>query len=67
MKEKTTIMDESDISRAITRISHEILEKNKGIESGKAHPLHDCAGYKFPEIKGKEGLPWEEAAIRRGR
>ncbi len=31
--QKTEIMDESAISRAITRISHEIIEKNKGIES----------------------------------
>ncbi len=31
--QKTEIMDESAISRAITRISHEIIEKNKGIEN----------------------------------
>lgn len=31
--QKTEIMDESAISRAITRISHEIMEKNKGIEN----------------------------------
>ncbi len=31
--QKTVIMDESAISRAITRISHEIIEKNKGIEN----------------------------------
>ncbi len=30
--QKTEIMDESAISRAITRISHEIIEKNKGVE-----------------------------------
>ncbi|QNU68485.1 bifunctional pyr operon transcriptional regulator/uracil phosphoribosyltransferase PyrR [Ruminiclostridium herbifermentans] len=29
----TEIMDESAISRAITRISHEIIEKNKGVEN----------------------------------
>lgn len=33
MKEKAIIMDESAINRAITRISHEILEKNKGVEN----------------------------------
>jgi pyrimidine operon attenuation protein / uracil phosphoribosyltransferase len=31
--QKTEIMDESAVSRAITRISHEIIEKNKGIEN----------------------------------
>lgn len=32
MKEKATLMDDKAIGRAITRISHEIIEKNKGIE-----------------------------------
>lgn len=32
MNEKTKILDEAAISRAIKRISHEILEKNKGTE-----------------------------------
>jgi pyrimidine operon attenuation protein/uracil phosphoribosyltransferase len=31
--QKTEIMDESAIIRAITRISHEIIEKNKGVEN----------------------------------
>src|SRR5690625_2484000 len=30
MKKKTTILDTDAMNRAITRISHEILEKNKG-------------------------------------
>lgn len=30
MKKKTTILDESAINRALTRIAHEILERNKG-------------------------------------
>nr|WP_314276725.1 bifunctional pyr operon transcriptional regulator/uracil phosphoribosyltransferase PyrR [uncultured Peptostreptococcus sp.] len=30
--EKAKIMDEKAIQRAVTRISHEIIEKNKGIE-----------------------------------
>ena len=30
--EKAKIMDEKAIQRAITRISHEIIEKNKGID-----------------------------------
>lgn len=32
MKEKAQLMDEKAISRAITRVSHEIIERNKGIE-----------------------------------
>lgn len=32
MREKAQLMDEKAISRAITRISHEIIERNKGIE-----------------------------------
>ncbi|MFZ5966304.1 MAG: bifunctional pyr operon transcriptional regulator/uracil phosphoribosyltransferase PyrR [Bacillota bacterium] len=32
MKIKAQIMDENAIQRAITRIAHEILEKNKGVE-----------------------------------
>ncbi|MDP6461176.1 MAG: bifunctional pyr operon transcriptional regulator/uracil phosphoribosyltransferase, partial [Gemmatimonadota bacterium] len=32
MVEKARIMDESDIRRAITRISHEIIERNAGPE-----------------------------------
>ena len=31
--QKAQIMDEKAIGRAITRISHEIIEKNKGIEN----------------------------------
>jgi pyrimidine operon attenuation protein/uracil phosphoribosyltransferase len=32
LKEKAKILNQEDIGKAITRISHEILEKNKGIE-----------------------------------
>lgn len=32
MQESRTLMDESAIRRALTRIAHEIVEKNKGIE-----------------------------------
>ena len=32
MKEKAKILDKEAISRALTRIAHEILEKNKGTE-----------------------------------
>lgn len=32
MKEKAQLMDDKAIGRAITRVSHEIIEKNKGVE-----------------------------------
>ncbi len=31
MKEKAKILDQEGINRAIMRIAHEIIEKNKGI------------------------------------
>ena len=31
-REGRTVLDARDISRALTRISHEILERNKGLE-----------------------------------
>lgn len=33
MVEKAQLMDEKAMARAITRISHEIIEKNKGVEN----------------------------------
>lgn len=33
MKFKTVLMDESAVNRAITRLSHEIIERNKGAEN----------------------------------
>lgn len=32
-KEKAQIMNEKDISRVLTRIAHEIIERNKGVEN----------------------------------
>lgn len=32
IKNKAEVMDDQDIARAVTRIAHEIIEKNKGIE-----------------------------------
>jgi len=32
IKEKTRIMDQDALNRSITRIAHEIIEKNKGVE-----------------------------------
>lgn len=33
MQKKSFLMDEADVRRALMRIAHEILEKNKGIEN----------------------------------
>lgn len=33
MMDKTVLMDEKGISRALVRISHEIIEKNKGVDN----------------------------------
>ncbi|MFD1018103.1 bifunctional pyr operon transcriptional regulator/uracil phosphoribosyltransferase PyrR [Thalassobacillus hwangdonensis] len=32
MKKKATVLDEAAIRRALTRVSHEIIEKNKGVD-----------------------------------
>lgn len=32
IKNKAEVMDDQDVARAVTRIAHEIIEKNKGIE-----------------------------------
>jgi pyrimidine operon attenuation protein/uracil phosphoribosyltransferase len=66
MKKKTTIMDEGAIGRAITRISHEILEKNKGIGSlaligikTRGVPLSKRLAEKIKEIEGEAPLVGE--------
>ncbi|MDO4990162.1 MAG: bifunctional pyr operon transcriptional regulator/uracil phosphoribosyltransferase, partial [Eubacteriales bacterium] len=33
MRQKAQLMDEAALSRALMRISHEITEKNKGVEN----------------------------------
>jgi pyrimidine operon attenuation protein / uracil phosphoribosyltransferase len=60
LKEKTLILDKAGIDRAITRIAHEILEKNKGakdialvgVQTGGIHIAKRLA----TRIKGIEGL-----------
>ena len=59
MKEKAQLMDEKAIGRAITRISHEIIERNKGIEDVvlvgiKTRGVHiaDRIGKKIQQIEG---------------
>lgn len=61
MNEKAIIMDESGIMRAITRISHEIIEKNKGIDDlvfigiqRRGVPLAKMIANKIKEVEGKE-------------
>ena len=57
MKEKAQLMDEKAIGRAITRISHEIIERNKGIEDvvlvgikTRGVPIADRIGKKIQQI-----------------
>ena len=59
MKEKATLMDDKAIVRAITRISHEIIEKNKGIEDvvlvgikTRGVPIADRIGKKIQQKEG---------------
>ena len=61
IKEKALILDKTGIDRAMTRIAHEILEKNKGarelvlvgIQRGGVHLAKRLAG-KIGEIEGVE-------------
>ncbi|SHH09967.1 bifunctional pyr operon transcriptional regulator/uracil phosphoribosyltransferase PyrR [Tepidibacter thalassicus] len=61
MKEKAKLMDEKAMGRAITRISHEIIEKNKGIEDvvligikTRGVPLANRISKKIESIEGKK-------------
>lgn len=57
--ETTVILDESGVNRALTRIAHEILERNKGLEdlvligiqSGGAHLANELAS-RIADIEG---------------
>ena len=58
MKEKAQLMDEKAIGRAITRISHEIIERNKGIEDvvlvgikTRGVPIADRIGKKIEQFE----------------
>jgi pyrimidine operon attenuation protein / uracil phosphoribosyltransferase len=60
MVDKAEIMDESAIIRAITRISHEIIEKNKGVDDivligiqRRGVPLAKMIAQKIREVEGK--------------
>ena len=61
MIDKAEIMDESAIMRALTRISHEIIEKNKGIDDlvligiqRRGVPLARMIAKKIKEVEGRE-------------
>lgn len=56
--EKAKIMDDKAISRAVTRISHEIIERNKGVEDvyiigieTKGTPFAEMIAKKMSEIE----------------
>ena len=64
--QKAKIMDEKAIGRAITRISHEIIEKNKGIENvvligikTRGVPLATRIAEKIEAIEGQRVLTGE--------
>lgn len=61
MKFKTKIMDDQSIKRAITRISHEILERNKGTDKlvivgikTRGVPIARRIAKKIKEFEGKD-------------
>lgn len=61
MIDKAEIMDESAIMRAVTRIAHEIIEKNKGVEDvyligiqRRGVPLAKLIASKIREVEGKD-------------
>ncbi|MBS4536122.1 bifunctional pyr operon transcriptional regulator/uracil phosphoribosyltransferase PyrR [Clostridium sp. D2Q-14] len=69
MKTKAILLDQKAISRATTRISHEIIEKNKGIEDlvlvgikTRGVPFSQRIAEKINEIEGKK-VPVEELDI----
>lgn len=67
--EKNVIMDETAIRRALSRIAHEILEKNKGIENCLLVGIRTRGVYlaqriaeRIKEIEGVE-IAWGELDI----
>jgi pyrimidine operon attenuation protein / uracil phosphoribosyltransferase len=61
MIEKAKLMDDKAMARAITRISHEIIERNKGIENvvlvgikTRGVPIADRIAKKIESIEGKK-------------
>ncbi len=63
MTKRVEILDEKEINRSITRIAHEIIERNKGAEDiilvgikNRGGPLADRLAEKIKSIEGKEIL-----------
>lgn len=61
LREKTQLMDADAVRRALTRIAHEILERNKGTENlvligirTRGYPLAQRLAAKIREIEGQE-------------
>ncbi len=61
MIDKAEIMDESAMMRAVTRIAHEIIEKNKGVDNvyllgiqRRGVPLAKLIAAKIREVENKE-------------
>ncbi|NLP23406.1 MAG: bifunctional pyr operon transcriptional regulator/uracil phosphoribosyltransferase PyrR [Syntrophomonadaceae bacterium] len=59
MRDKHKLMDEMDIKRALTRIAHEIIEKNKGTENvalvgiqRRGAPIAERIAARIAEIEG---------------
>ena len=59
MKNQSEIMDKAAIRRALTRISHEIIEKNKGIDNlaligiqRRGVPLSERIAKKIESVEG---------------
>ncbi len=60
-REKAKILDESGIRRTLTRIAHEIIERNKGVENvalvgirRRGVPLAERLSQRIKEIEGTE-------------
>lgn len=69
MNKKATVLDDAAINRALTRIAHEILEKNKGVEGlvlvgikTRGIPLAKRLKQKILDIEGVE-IPLGELDI----
>lgn len=61
MRPKAQIMDENALKRALMRISHEITEKNKGVENvvligirRRGEPISRCIRENIAKIEGAE-------------
>ncbi len=69
MHKKSVLMDEADVRRALMRIAHEIIEKNKGIQDvylvgihTRGVPLAQQIGVNILKIEG-QALPCGELNI----